>query len=352
MTNYYNSVAQRLIHWSLVIGYWSLILFLPSPAQTTIDPLTLGMGARPLGMGRAFIAIAEDSDALFTNPAGLGEIDCFEFSTMSGTLLEELKYTTIGGIYPLGEKSAWGIGYISAGLTGIELRDLTGNLTGRTNFENNLYLLSYGRKVSDNLSFGLNIKYFAQNAHDQTEANGSGWNADLGLLQKGLGWLSIGLVVQNFASSSQLNYRNAAAASLPLTIKFGTKLALAGERFESAIIAPYELIIAADADLELSNIAPTNTHFGVEFSPNKHLTLRGGIDQIPTFPGAQNYFTGGVTLSLAGFGFHYAYHPFTDLGDNAAHFFSISFNEHDWPTELTPEFLLGQDCQKSVAMVK
>lgn len=327
-------------------------------AQTTIDPLILGVGARALGMGRAFVAVAEDADTIFTNPAGLGEIDGFEFTSMSGAPLEDLKYTTLGGVYPLGDKSAFGLGYACAGVSAIEIRDSQGTLTGRTNFENNLYFASYGRKISEKLSLGLNLKYFSQNAHDQTDANGTGWNLDIGLLQKGLGWFSLGLVGQNILSSGKINYKNATATPLPLTIKLGTRMSLAGERFESAILAPYELFAVADADLSLSAGEPTTTHLGLEFSPNNYLTLRCGMDQDPLLPGIQTNFTGGISLRWAGIGFNYAYHPYTDIGENAAQYFSLTLSERDWPVDLFPDFLLGAapqqllGCQKVASVVK
>ena len=43
--------------------------------STALDPMYLGVGARPLGMGRSYVAVAEDADALLLNPAGLGRLD-------------------------------------------------------------------------------------------------------------------------------------------------------------------------------------------------------------------------------------------------------------------------------------
>ena len=52
-----------------------LLLLLSGAAHALVDPLYIGVGARPLGMGKAYVGYAEDGDALFTNPAGLGKID-------------------------------------------------------------------------------------------------------------------------------------------------------------------------------------------------------------------------------------------------------------------------------------
>ncbi|MBX9836986.1 MAG: hypothetical protein K2X69_01600 [Silvanigrellaceae bacterium] len=37
-----------------------------------IPPLPIYLGARPLGMGDAFVAVADDENAIFHNPAGIG----------------------------------------------------------------------------------------------------------------------------------------------------------------------------------------------------------------------------------------------------------------------------------------
>ncbi len=52
----------------------ALIIFLLLPVSfayaLTADPMDLGVGARSLGMGKAYVGVAEDSDTLFVNPAG------------------------------------------------------------------------------------------------------------------------------------------------------------------------------------------------------------------------------------------------------------------------------------------
>jgi hypothetical protein len=42
---------------------------------TVASPDALALGARPRGMGSAFIAISDDENAVFTNPAGLSQLD-------------------------------------------------------------------------------------------------------------------------------------------------------------------------------------------------------------------------------------------------------------------------------------
>ena len=313
----------------------------PALAQATYDPLTISVGARALGMGRAYVAVAEDGDAIFTNPAGLGEIDSFNFLTMSGSVLEDVQYSVLGAVFPLGDQTAWGMGYTVASVGGIELRDSSGALQGNADFGNSVFLVAFGKKMSEKFSIGTNVKIYSQYANLNKNGNGNGMNLDIGILQKGLGWLSLGIVGQNVISSGKIWYNNGSAAPLPLTIKVGSRMFLMGEEIESAFVAPLEVVAAADADLSLDATTPTTIHLGLEFSPNHLLTLRTGIDQDPVPGGVQSNTTLGLSLRFFGIGFHYAYHPYTETGGSNTNYFSIAFDERGWPPEMFPDAFLG-----------
>jgi len=261
---------------------------------------------------------------------------------MSGQLLDEVNYTVLGGVYPIGDKSAFGVGYADASLRGIEVRDSGAVLLSTSNFSNRVLLTSYGRKITEKLSFGLNLKFFTQEGGEVRQADGSGFNVDIGFLQKGLGWLSVGIVGQNLMSSSKMRYGNGTDEEFPLSVKVGTRMFLMGQEFESAILSDYELVAAIDADLSLQASEPTTTHIGLEFSPNTFLTLRTGVDQDPIPSGLQNNLTYGLSLKFAGMGFHYAYHPYSEFVNNVTHYLSLSFDERGWPFEGLPDRFLGQ----------
>lgn len=317
------------------------ILATQSAAQTTFDPLTISVGARAMGMGKAYVAVAEHGDTIFTNPAGLGEIDSFRFTSMAARIMEEVDYTVLGGVYPLGKKSAVGLGYAAASTSGIDIRDARGTYLRKSNYGNSVLLVSYGRKLAEKTSLGLNLKYYIQEANEITDGNGSAVNLDVGYLQKGLGWFSIGAVAENVLRSSKLRYENGEEEELPLLVKLGTRLHIMGEEFESAVFSPIKLVAVADINLNLQSSEPTTAHLGMELSPNPNLTLRAGIDQDPKGAGVQNYLTSGVSVHLAGIGFHYAYHPYTETDLNAVHYFSVSFDERGWPQEGPPDAFLG-----------
>lgn len=73
----------------------------------------LGVGGRPAGMGGAFLALADDENAVFYNPAGLGRIDTIGLTTFVSRRFETITYAAIGlavphfGVYLLQLDSGW-----------------------------------------------------------------------------------------------------------------------------------------------------------------------------------------------------------------------------------------------------
>lgn len=320
-------------HKSLILTL--LLIMLSAQAfglTTTFDPLTVAVGARALGMGRAYTAASDDADIMFTNPAGLGEIDAFNFTSMSGTIFEEVNYSVLGGVYPLGGRGAIGIGYASSRILGIELRDSDGTLLKRSNFEDRVIFASYGKKIDDKLSLGINLKYYDQDGSELNDGDGTGFNVDVGLLQKDLGWVSWGIVAKNILSSSTIRYKNGEEENLPQMVRIGTRFALLGDDLYSANPFPIGLTMLYDANFSLEGSKPTTTHIGAEAALTSDLTVRAGIDQDPLPGRVQSVATYGVSLRFAGLGFHYAYHPYGDP-ESVTQYFSISFDERGWPPE-------------------
>ena len=82
-------------------------------ASSVADLTEIGVGARPLGMARAFTAVADDGSAIFMNPAGLNSVDELSLISMSGNLINEIPYLVIGGARRT-HLGVFGIGYIGA----------------------------------------------------------------------------------------------------------------------------------------------------------------------------------------------------------------------------------------------
>ncbi len=99
--------------------------------------MKIGVGARALGMGGAFVALADDASASYWNPAGLARLDRAELLFMHAEQLGDLAnhdYFTFAQPIQGSSRQAVGIGLIRLGIGDIkETRDhyLDSNGNGR-----------------------------------------------------------------------------------------------------------------------------------------------------------------------------------------------------------------------------
>jgi len=84
-----------------------------SVSQATLLFLKIAPGARPAGMGEAFVAISDDATATWWNPAGLGFQHGREFTMMYVRWLpqfnlSDLYYAYVSGTYEVPEWGTFG----------------------------------------------------------------------------------------------------------------------------------------------------------------------------------------------------------------------------------------------------
>src|SRR3990172_5842749 len=63
------------LHFFLFLLIFSSFSNAGGPGTTAFNFLKIGEGARPVAMGSAFTAVADDGNLLFWNPAGLSQIE-------------------------------------------------------------------------------------------------------------------------------------------------------------------------------------------------------------------------------------------------------------------------------------
>jgi hypothetical protein len=121
----------------------------------------VGCGARPIGMGNAFTALADDLHAVYYNPAGLGMLSKVELSCEYGRLYigfddaSNLGRGFLGYVQPMGTYGT-AAGYY--GTFGIGWQ----NFTLDDNYQENIFSFSYGRRFTDFLSGGASVKALQQ----------------------------------------------------------------------------------------------------------------------------------------------------------------------------------------------
>jgi hypothetical protein len=194
-----------LVSWLLVIPQ---IAFAAGQAGQDIAVLKAGVGARPLGMGGAFTAIADNADAPYWNAGALGFVEHNEITSMQTKLSTDADHYYISYVRPA-FGGTLGISWIQVGLGTItetssevdehnEVIDLS-----VFSYFSNAYLVSYGKKLSEKLSLGLSAKYLTSDMFDIEGGQASGYSISPGLLYKfRKGW-SLGIKIDELVNSQQ-----------------------------------------------------------------------------------------------------------------------------------------------------
>lgn len=153
--------------------------------------LKLPPGARAIGLGNAFLAIADDATAIYWNPAGITQLSTKEatfMSSLGGNSELENKYIYFSIVYPIDfspmVEEKIGFSLINYSIDNIKktTRDNFGNLVRLGEFDNkeNALIFCYSREIFKNLlSAGANIKYMR---HKFDTYLGNGIGLDIGLL--------------------------------------------------------------------------------------------------------------------------------------------------------------------------
>jgi len=356
--------------------------------KTTTDPMRIGVGARALGMGKAFVGLADDSTALFMNPGGLAQLDSWQVTSMSTKLINEIDYLTFGGVYPT-EYGNIGFGYIGASISGSFITDFSfvEDPDGRIypvataealTYSNSVVLFSYATEAkrfssfeilgikSDNLMLGANFKLFSQGLSGVTAGGGnaSGMDVDIGALYTVNDWMKVGVNFIDFLPpdmGGKLVYQGSTLEeSIPEVIKLGTAVKIMGDK--GLYPSDQDLYGMLDIDTRTTQaLYPQIMHLGLEYWPNEILALRFGIDQDVAGRVATgeveltSNLCAGVGFLYEGFRFDYAYHQYGGVQSNDTHYMSVSYGFVEPKPEVIPEkpkvktyFMINSPVDKSV----
>ncbi len=162
------------IVWVSVFGIWSFTFAQESGCELSF--LDIGAGARPRALGNAFVAIADDANAVFWNPSGITTLGKIEMTLMHSSLFFGTTYDYLSVALPLTQKSTdndtdnrgYGIGvaYIRASTGDIPLTEqgtdtIPGTnypeivYNGTTSFTSNTGIVSLGTQFFNRLNFAL-----------------------------------------------------------------------------------------------------------------------------------------------------------------------------------------------------
>ncbi|MFC1517765.1 hypothetical protein ACFL5G_04315 [Candidatus Margulisiibacteriota bacterium] len=324
--------------------------------ELAIDISRSGMGARPMALGKTFTGLADDTNAILYNPAGLAYFKQPKFMNINSQLLHDVRYATYLMAWPT-EYGTFGLGQVNVGVQNIYIGEWTSPaetdtyVVGKATYATDVTLLTYAKPLDKQLSWGINLKYFRhQFANLGVEDSGaSGTNIDVGLLYRVTPRLQYGLFLQNLITGPTLAWDNGEKEILESYCRLGMayKMGRAGVFSKLNWLADLEVPVVA-------NYKPMGIHLGVEawfFDDIFALRLGTGTKELSHEGRMMNAFEGtiGLGLNLYGVNIDYTYASGAlDLDDKGEKYFvSLAYHfpekeEDEWdilpePMELTIE---------------
>ncbi len=237
--------------------------------------LRLGAGARSIGLGGAFTAIADDATATVWNPAGLGSAADLSLNFSTQRLDLDRSHNFIAVTKALGSAGSIGLAVTNAGVSGISQYDKNENYGGEFDYSANAYSLSYGIGIG-NFSFGLTGRMLSDNFGLDSVENQSGFGGvDIGLMGHAL-HIDVGEEkVPTFHYGIAAKYLGASIGddTVPMVVNVG----LAYNLYMGNVVT-----FAADLEQEFVNLdeSATSLRLGAEYTlvnyKSTALSIRGG----------------------------------------------------------------------------
>ena len=264
---------KRTVLAALLVGAIAVAAF-PQGYEGTII-FQGGHGAKALGMGGAFCALADDATGALWNPAGL-------------TFVQPWVGGATSNRFSVGDFEGVGYQFVSGGFTyeGYAIGLGWANATAGQYYSASMYLGTVGIEIGGFGSVGVNVKYYSETIEDESA---SGFGFDVGLLFPITDQFTIGIVAKDVGGTTIWEDQTVTPM---YTVGVGSKF------LDGA------LTVACDVDL--SGMSFAGAKAGLEFVLIENLAVRAGV----VFPDADfssYYFTVGAGLGVGDLSIDAAY---------------------------------------------
>lgn len=312
-------------------GYGQFVSDVSKVGVTAAPFLEIGVGARAIGMGSAYVGTVDDASALYWNPAGIARLNRPEALLVHTVWLADMRYDFAGLVLPLGRYGAIGGSITSLSMDDMEVQTVERpEGTGEYFSAGDIAIgLSYALKLTDRFSIGFTGKYIQQHIWKETAW---GIAIDVGtLFTTGFRGLRIGAILSNFGSDMKMTgkdllvyhdidpnklgnneriFAELKTESWPLPLTFQAGLAM--ELFQSH---SHRVTVAADAVHPSDNTE--SIQVGMEYGLGERVFLRMGYRSLFMRESEEGLTLGcGVWLRFLGnvqFRMDYAYAEFGRL---------------------------------------
>ncbi len=166
--------------------------------------LSIPVGARAIGMGGAFVALANDASAMYWNPAGISGLYQSEAVFSHADWLADISFNYGGVVMPIE-----GFGIVGINFTSMSMGEMEKTTEERPDGTGQFFTVgsiavgvSYAKALTDWFSIGGNVKYISEHISNSTA---TGFGVDIGtLFTTPFPGLKFGAGISNFGSKMKI----------------------------------------------------------------------------------------------------------------------------------------------------